>query len=570
MIGESEFGTVSYNDYAFRGAFHATIDDQFVYDDSGRVVMYVKHRLVVRAIIVTDDAGEDQTTDTAMATIRDKLSRAGKRLIFAQKGFGLSIDTEANGKGDVIFGPKPQVISWIPIGSSNACQVTWQCEFHLSECQPAAIGGILGVSYEISAEVNHDGITTRTISGSIHMSNGWAKDKTLAASPDYVIQRAIRANPIRNFRRNVSRHISADKTRVGFTITDTEINSPTPFPLMIREIDGRHAASWNRAAPAKFHNSLSLSMTVDPRKSLYHAWLVARDILKRRTANALSASSHDKKAKALIDSVEISEGLFSSGRSISFHFTWRIIGCIHEFIKDSGLFVSCVDDEHTWAKWQYSIGFGDDFGSADWKLEKTDDKAVDLCAGKQQSSAALIEINNDTWLRREDAGESIGIANEYPDPQYSYLKFRSKTRYLARAPYAVHQVLQDPEQSISGETSLYSKVAPYFGAYGGIDTIIQLASRRKHFVLFYGEAERAGYPIPKPKLEEYGGQKTTEVDVHFEHGYKMNALGVPIYSAKWGILYSIPNTPTSEHPPEHYGQCIPQSGDAHKPDDANK
>src|SRR5262249_12969918 len=144
-----------------------------VYDDSGRMVKFVRGTLeieaymfpgclepfetstrgfggmvelpyhsagepgtgAVTALIVN---GDDVTTDTTLNVIKARLSEPCQPLSFTDQGFGdvrlnFVSGSQPQGPQDVDNGPKPQKVQWQPLTNKSA-KVNWVCEFAFSPC----------------------------------------------------------------------------------------------------------------------------------------------------------------------------------------------------------------------------------------------------------------------------------------------------------------------------------------------------------------------------------------------------------------------------------------------------
>lgn len=558
QVGLTEAGIVSYNGYTFDGAFRATISGRDVYDQSGRVVMYTEYTLDVHAIIADSTFG----SDVEMAEIHQKLTHSGQELRIESKGFGNPVRAGGAFKRDVMFGPMPQVISWEPIGTTLACQIHWQCVFHLKECGQAVsnVRGALAVNYAIDVDIDEFGNTTRTISGHILFVNNRI-GRAITETPESFL-RAVNAVVPLGFKRRSRHHYNEAKNRVDFQLIDTEIGTHhNAFPEYMSDASARHRVSWGRQSGFKLRNSLSIRLTPRADISQTTCWLIALTMFEKRIAKQKAALSSDgKPGVVLLQSFSIEEDGF--GRPVSCDFEWTHLHCLKKFIDDTGLFTPLVDND--WIKWRTSMANWSHNvrGNAKWQMLTSDDVVVDLCQGYQQQ---YIDINGDVASYPITTVAQKSFKNQKPTKEQSYIQYSQAIVPISQRQTIQHEILQTPDPA-SGHVDMLLSNLPNMGQPGGEKTMVQQSGRARHTVALVGHAKRAGHPIPKPKIDTVGGKTAVEIGGAFVSNLAYNLLGVPVYAARWAIQYALDDSPYEVKPKPNVQQKVDEDGTACSPD----
>src|SRR5690554_4479025 len=127
-------GVISYNGYSFDATAQTRVTGRPEYDRAGRTVTHVVWTFRVSAF-VAPRPGQDNA-DTALEDVRRRLSQPGQALTVTGKGFGL-LDLNLAGARDVVWGPKPRVLDWEPVGGGRVARVEWHCEAAVPECANA-------------------------------------------------------------------------------------------------------------------------------------------------------------------------------------------------------------------------------------------------------------------------------------------------------------------------------------------------------------------------------------------------------------------------------------------------
>ena len=532
MPGLPAVGTLSYNGYTFDGTAKIKVAAHKVRDEAERTVIGVRYEITVEAVIAGSGSG---TSDVNMAAVHAALSQDGQHLVFANKGFGSSVSINGpSGFRDIEWGPKTEVLYWEPMGSSQACAIVWTVTTTIPECSLANTSGIMAMNYEIDYQVDIHGDTTRTITGYLQI----AVTRTIVKSiPDVADRYRVNVAPQAplGYERTQDWKTSKNKSRLDFTIVDTQIPSPNPYPPNVTAIDGTHSVSWSRANRGGMKHRNILEMTVRPQRGVSggQAWLIFLTILRQR----LQASSYANR-KVFIDEVSVQENIF--GFPCEFRVGWRLIGKLKDIITDNGLWQPIGTD---WQLWAASLT-GTQFnirGSSGLILQPNNDAIVDLCGY--------------SFTNTNDGGQVIQIPappppspikNETPTPSESWLYYRAQLIPITSTPLVRHSVLQTPPtDSAPGDINATGGFSLPYSSSATAD-VIQKRGKDRIWVRFVGQARRAGFKIPRPKLLTIGGAAATEKHGVFSMRKIGDYLGVPVYAAQWDITYALNNAPQGE------------------------
>lgn len=555
-------GTLSYNGYTFDGSAEISVKVDFVTDDADRTVLYHRHLISVRTF-VHSDAG----TDDSLEAIRAALSHQGQTLIFVNKGFGDDLIVNRPGGGglrDVKFGPKPRVLSWDPVGSSQACELAWECEVCVPKCGTVLSGrssGVMAMNYVVSLSVDKRGLTTRTIAGYLEI----AQTRRGYAVPDSAdnYKHLIAPPTIDGFGRSSDWQLSPDKSRIEFAIVDTQVPSRNPYPALVTQIDADHRGNWDRGGSWKtaIHNTISMDIETVLGAPRALAWQIFANIVSQRIATAKK-----NQKPVFLDGLSVAESIF--GLKASFSCDYRVLmdpgealnygaqaqppvinGDLFDFAK-AGFWepVSNVN----WSQWRTSLAKAfSNRGLADLRMPPQLDVIVDLCtAGKTPFIANTYQQTPQTRIA------SSVFKNERPDPRRSYLKHRVIFVINNYTPTVRQSPMQPPDQD-SGNGDPFSVEPLRFPTRGNSQSqesaapdTIQQSGPGQYSLTMIGTAERAGYQIPRPRIVSVGGQVPVEAgNSTYVCEQLGTCLGVPVYRASWSLTYLLASAPTEVNPP---------------------
>jgi hypothetical protein len=537
MVGLGTVGTLSYNGYSFDGSSRLEVQSEFIQDDAQRTVVAVKKTLTVRAVIAATP------TDASLINIRHRLEKQGQALDFRNRGFGDDVRVNVDGGvKDIAWGPKPKILDWVPLGANNACEIVWQCETTVPPmCSPNGLlsaSGIMAFNYSVDFQVNDKGYTTRTITGYLQI----AQTRNGRAVPDCAdLYRSLIQPPLpADFKRSHDYKISADKSRLDFTIIDRQIESATPFPPGVVDIRANHRAHWQRRPNAmRIRNTISASIEMARNYEKSQALKIFLDMAFRRIAEAKTVNQ----AGVLIDNFEIDEELFSQKNSFSM--SYRVMKNIGELLGTNGLGLGFWQPvvETNWQQWKLSMAEAfSQRGFANLGLQPGNDLIIDLCGGgyipwwdESPRTPTII------------AAATRQVANELPPPQSSWLDYIQQI-IPYRSINTVRQAFMQPPDNTQNVENMNAVNGFGYPTAGGQNDIIQLSGRPHYAVALAGKARRVGYPVPRPAIIAAGGQVPIETETIFREWSEGNHFGITVYGAEWLVSYMLPNSPGAVPP----------------------
>lgn len=544
---------ITYNGYTFGEYSHVKLSMEMVYDESDRSVLYHKHLLTVDGTIY-GDATENAAGDHVLR-LRRRLSKPGERLILDHAGFGGRLDINASSSSlstDVAFGPKPRIITWDPVGNTNAIEFTWQCEFCIPICdgsQNERNRGIAALNYQVGYRINRSGYTTRTITGYIEIAMTRIAGGRMPDTAD-AYRDAIQAFKPVNCEREIEWRLSADKRRADFTIIDSELETPNAYPAGVVKISASHHVAWSIGQSAQVRNTISGTVQLAPNQARFRAWEIFRAIVFQR----LSFAPDPK--QVFIDGLEIDEELYE--HNLRFSVSYRIIGV--NFRQD--LFRSTGVMSHLTSDWSFYANSMANVqthrGIAKHSHNATEDQLIDLC------TTGFNQYGNNPYLppapvppptaypplepRQYQEPEQSQNAyrrflNQLPDPYKSWLKFEA-TLTVADTHETAYQL------SLGKDDLRKRDLDPRDpGTVGDTDTklnmirIVEESSAALAFI-WEGTAERVGYQIPRPMRIQIGTVFLIPKGKQYFVSRRIGLVfGQPLYEAAWRMTYVVDRRP---------------------------
>src|SRR5262245_46689735 len=151
---EPALAIASYNGFNFNSSTETlTFEARPQQDSSGRTITHIIYTLRLRTILNGGSIGV--TTDALVNDARNRLLSPGKPLIYSGIGAG-GFSINITGVNDVMWGPKPTILSYRPIGA-GACELTWQCDVAIPQCFNAAYEGIIEFNYGLTFSIDDSG-----------------------------------------------------------------------------------------------------------------------------------------------------------------------------------------------------------------------------------------------------------------------------------------------------------------------------------------------------------------------------------------------------------------------------
>ena len=538
MSTPADIGELSYNGYTFGPMTHVDVSGEFVYDDAARAVLYTKYTVTANAVIAHDS--NHSTQDDHLEAIRQKLSKPGREFKLEDKGFGPAIHVNAGTIGiprDVNFGPKPKILTWTPIGNTEACQVTWQCEVCVPECDDGATAGLESINYSVRYSVDAKGFTTRTITGhlTIAITRKLGDYTAIPDTADAYRDRIAFVQPV-NFQRTTQEfNLSADKKRLDFTITDAEIQSPNGWPAGVTSINGSHKTRINRHSRARVDNTITVDIELAQNQPRLYAWSIFRYIWQMRVAPAIAAGK-----TVMFEFLDVDEQLFSN--RIVFSAGWRVmIGDIQGIITSSGLFGSL---NIGWGDWFTSMDAitgptAEGRGLAQMSHDEAEDQLVDLC-----NPLTTNYIDNATEVVVPAPSTPFNICNARPTAAKSWVHFQA----TLSQENSTEPLFQTTLGNVTVDSLEFDPTEPTAKLNNidttDIETVLASASPSMRW-RWTGYVQRIGYPIPNMDILTIGGVTLEKVDDINIRKHEGEIFCQNVYSMAWDYLYRVVSAPAS-------------------------
>lgn len=511
--------TVIYNGITFGPLIKSEITGEAVYDDAGRAVKFVRHKLTIHGWIYAPNV-DDQ--ETQLDNIFNKLSEPSKRLVVRELGFDHVVDTAVI-TPDIDWGPKPKVFHWRTFGQICA-EVVWQVEFAISRCNyddPAAFR-FSQFNYGTTYSIDSQGLTTRTIYGAYEVPG---HIPTLTA--DYLWPKVVAAVPVGFRRSNIQRNLSMNKTRMEFSFTDTELPGEA-FPSGIVDADGTYR--FQNSSPvqtSQWFASLDMTLTVAPGRPASLAGQQFLIILASKL-QLLRNASKEKNAGLVFRNFAVSHKLWT--RTTSFSVQFMLTGCLHDLLGKTGVWSPMGTTYSTWAT-SMAVPWRNR-GAAGLAVDYHDDSIVDVCVryptaniGRDQriSPAPMVTGTFSTQLLCPEVTS-----------ENSWLAYSNKVRALYEHQAVMHRFAQAYDPT-SQSSSKYE------------DHVLQYQGAPDRLVLMQGQAFRLSFKPQPPKLLKVGGMEVDVLNANIEipDAPAMTVGDCPVYYGRWAILYRVKGEPSS-------------------------
>lgn len=540
----------------------------------------------------------DYTTDEEMNNLRLRLTQPGQKLKFTSLGLGTVVVQDGTTlRKDVDNGPRPQITTWRPL-TNKMCFVEWEVVANVPPCEPGGgFGSYAGFSYRADFSISREGLTVRTISGSLEipLSRVPNNSATEASGSDNFDVATIRNDIVAffplipRFSRTQNYQLSEDRKYINFTITDTEINSSDAYGEGIAYADVKLSAGNSKQFVfSKFDVTLSgtIHLLAGYPKS-YALAEISRIFTKVFVdSNTLgskfieeSASASDSehqtgqpgsllaektnKSIAYLTNVSFTDDIF--GRSISFSIRWWLFTTLETLFNATGMFVPIRDQpgdsfatnqarqEAAWTTWAASAGtILDSGGLADLTLNQDDDVIVTLCNPLPTGTAAAAGVPDDVSEPPAEFPPGERLAYDswmHYDSQFNLEVYENAMFHAMLGDYA-GAVETIATANASRTNTTYT--APGIPASPDANQTHLQHNRREptYFLQHMGSAIRLNYPVPVPKVEKAYGHSVKRVGVtNANSRYLGTAINVTtgeshkVFGLFWHITYALPGPP---------------------------
>jgi hypothetical protein len=540
--------TFSYNGVQFGTYSNFSASMQPIRDEAQRTVICLHFQIKAKVVVTTSD---NPTTDTTLLTMQRMLSEDGGRLIISGVGLG-NIDVNAPGGSvwDVNWGPKCTMGEWTPLGSNIAAQVDVTIDTWIPVCESAVYRSeVMAFNYDIDWSIL-DGLTSRTIAGYLEIPitrwNGQAA-RTVPDQADAYRDRLDFTVPI-GFRRRPARyHLSADRKRLDFSITDEEVESDLSPPEGVIEIQCRQTTENDK--PLSFVTWVgSISTTARCARGVRRADVMAailKDIRDRLNKIILGAkpNGNGNVTNLLLRKIRFVEEWYA--REIGVDVQYWFSGDIQTVMAQSGMWTTVPSND--WNKWRTSMDKTWSIrGHAELAYNASDDAIIDLCT--RQTARLIASDGTPPMLRAGTLNSLFGVGK--PSPNETWIDYRTNLVHQRNEGTVKHKLSQALEpQKIAAKEWLNPDTtsAPRIGVREGLDDVVQSISTPSYKVFLVGTATRVGVRIPKPELLRVNGADVTKhgQDTFLESPVGNTPAGT-IYKAIWAQEYVAYNATESD------------------------
>lgn len=528
-------GTISYGTVTFGVIRNYSLQASPIYDQAERTRTHTRYLLRVQGVIWADTVAKE---NAAMQTVQASLTDPRRRLVIEDIGFDSNRDIQFPGGNtpDVAWGPKPRLLMMEPVGGVLAWEIIWECEFSINRCpNTGMLNAMLAFNYETAYAINHEGLTTRTLSGYVQvpgiMTTGLRSP--LPFSIDELWDSIKFVLPAGFRRMDAARKINDAKDRIDFVIVDTEFASEA-FPQGIAEADLDYDFASRPPGFAAWTASLSGTITV---AKGHPTWLAAQKfflILFDKVGHIQNVVKLQGKGGTVIPQrLQFGYKLFSLSSRFSVQFL--VTSCLNELLSSGGIWKPLNTN---WTQWSASmpLNVANNRGAAGLELNGFADVIIDLCTPQQSVTI----------------GDDSVVANQFNTPpkqtiscagitqKNSYILFENKVTAVEEQNAVVHKLAQAIQTSVASPTAgAVGQIL--FGApnVSGTDHTLQYQGMPDTYILMTGRALRLKFTPEVPVLTTVGGLPVEELGRNVEASEVTDFFGCPLYGLRWAVLYRV-------------------------------
>jgi hypothetical protein len=612
------YGRIQWNDAT---AETLAMEARPQYDASGRTVIYIVYTITIKAIVSVSNIGGFEalvglppaalmTTDAFYNTARQELTRPGQLFFYQDNGFGdFTLNVGGGGdKQDVVWGPKPRMLQWKPLGAQYSSEMVWTVEVAIPECANAKFAGVnnwmefcFGVDYTVDG-----GYTTRSINGFLRVpqTRGGVNVRTLAYTADQA-RELIYQPPIAGFRRMPATFkLSQDKCRLDFTFVDQQAgpNYPPQGVVDVQAtqtvesgtfwggmLSGLLTATYEIAQGLPYDRSDCLDhflALLQQKQQAAAAIRFAPDLTQPGVKEAAQKANLFKDDKLpgsffLLRRLQMSEPIYDR-KAGTVTASWSFLASIKQIQAGSAIWEAVPgNNDNRWMSSMIKNGVWTPRGYAGLKFNAKDDVIIDLCEPVKPPAAPAPAPA--AWV--PPGGGRVGAGFERrrkPPPSQSWLHYFAQVFFTTEDNTVAMMPLQEEATLLRESAGLIgletgggvsgggvSKLdvggPPQFSGNAAADSaapqfaipstqpVIQIRCGSVSYVQFAGWAMRAGYPVPAPKLASIAGitpVPANRADLDgFRSGLMASYFGVPVYIASWSLRYVVRGLPDGDFSP---------------------
>lgn len=559
---------ISYNGYSFPAETETVgLDIESVYQSNGMHIDHYRYTLTLRFVVSSTSAANQ---NSAISNIRNLLLQPAKSLIYSYS-FG-SLTVNAGGAIDVDFGPKPVSFRFKPNGSGLSSEIYWTVQFALPRCGEGDTNTNTIREFSFYQTNMSDYAGYGSIVRRVYLRVAGNRIAAGRLTADVVADRITVAYPVNYRVDDITRDISPDKTEITITYKFSQIPQPLPPGVVKCEASITHStakdfnfAQWEGRIQARYEMSALWSRATAFRYFYDMAMRKIRDEIASSPRLALTfgftEKNKEKPVEVMVRSVSMSNPDIYGRNVAEFTMNYIVTTSLQALLVE-GLWTPVPGTNFT--SWKRSLqnnvfhprgltGFYDPYVAV----------VSTLCDPVPRSPGAITSIPG----RPVEAGPGIKESSmtTAPKPGTSWIMYQSHVKLEKDSRKVIHAPINSPSGTstlssaskgdvmdrLKGAAGNLNKVTEYkpdqSGPVGQDRVVVQSVGPEIWYVRLYGVAKRAGYPISPPVLKSYAGRQATEVtDRSRGEGFETwisGATGVPIYSAKWNLVYVLDGPP---------------------------
>lgn len=530
-----------YGGYTFSVMSETTgIQGTPVYDPAGRTIAYWVWSITIRDIIQNDTEGASQDVDDAIV----ELTKPAQALYYVDAGMK-NLRINVSGQKDVVWGPKPQMISVKPKGDGNAVEITWNVQVALPEFGVTVPGGKpMMFNYSLSTSISRAGISRRTYTASLQipLTRTSPNSRALTDNADRFLEE-INPPLIPGFRRgDRQRSLDEAKTKLTYTLVDEELPSTNVPPPGCVDATAEHSIETDSFAMLTWTGSITANYELV--KGLTRE--VAVSYFTELAADRLKTAQKNAQALAVIPTrLSIREANLYGVPSIHFALNYKYTTTIKNLLESHGLFRPVPGSD--WQKWATSLQntAWAPRGLAGLKFDNSHDAIVDLGSPKEQ-----LPLPARTRIGTGQFGINLTNLFEKPSADKSWVMYENSIQITHLDEVSVLKKLPATALKIAGASvlALTGPINGYITPYVGpaAEVVVQKRAEPTYVAILTGKALRAGYPVPTPLLTQVGGVAATPANLEgfgFASKVAGNWSGVPLVGAHWRLRYVLAGRP---------------------------
>jgi len=534
----------SYNEYTFPvETITQGVSIKPIMDSSGRTTTHNVYTIKLKATI-----GEGDEQALTLEEIRSCLTRSGGELIYEGNGFGdISINT-ATGLKDLVWGPRPTMLEWRPLGGGQAADIIWQVEFAQVDCSGTHNAGVLEANYKLSFDVDYAGYTTRTHTGFVRIaqSKQGAYSGELKESAESYVDKFLPPTITGFQRESVRRDLDESKCRCDFTVIDKRLSAAYP-PGVARMTASHTLANQDQRKFVRWQSTITASyeMVLGYTKSNAYKYFIEL-VLDRQKGEREQLTRDYGGASLFLLSWSMGEPQIFGRESAAFT-------CVYAWLLDRNKILRGFPTGGLWRpvpntdfnKWAQSVSLIQPRGVDGLRHSPQEDVIVDLCLGSSNRSNG----SNQAARQRANERRADSIFRELQKKLSIPEEISEAASWLG---YECFVVVEPDDHAIEHVPLLSQEFTPLAGsgAKGGLagptsspPNLVQYSAARTYVVRLVGRALRVGYQVPQPILESYGGKPVMPANGPEHKSFWAEGLvgytTHPIYAAQWDLRWVV-------------------------------